>query len=279
MQNLAHSEIVIDKWIPLLSQADKELPSVVATVVKEGGTRPAWKHIEDNKETLLMAYPAESLLRASVTLQGEAEGKLQAISVVPLMEGYANKILVIDSHVWKNQTNADVLIYNPTIEKGFWVHNPLYFRDKKDLLPEQPQSMILSGLVLGARKALLDEMTFTKGEAYEKHALQYLAENPDKSRLDVPPLKIDLTGQQIMSLGEKACEYHARAVVSKLDSFDFGPEGAVKKIYTFTINLGTVEQPMTVMLYASESILAKGTVLEEGMDIDLMFWMQGRVVD
>ncbi len=279
MQNLAHSEIMIDKWVPLLTKADDELPSVVATVVKEGGSRAAWKHVEENKETLLMAYPAESLLRASVTLQGEVEGKLQAISVVPFMEGYANKILVIDSYVWKNQTNADVLIYNPAIEKGFWVHNPLYFRDKKDLLPEQPQSMILSGLVLGVRKALLDEMTITTGDAYEKHALQFLASNPDKSRLDVPPLKIDLAGQQVMSLGKNACEYHARAVVNKLDSFDFGPEGAVKKIYTFVINLGTDEQPMPIMLYAPEGALAKGTVLEEGMDIDLMFWMQGRVVD
>ncbi len=279
MQKIPHLENVGDKWAPLLVDVQKELPAVVNTIIKEGGTRKAWHQIKDNQETILMAYPAESLLKASAVMQGVHEKKLDVVHAVPLLEGIPNYLLILNSYPWKNNVAADVLIHNPAIEKSFWVHNPLYYNDKDDLRNEQPQTVMLSGLVYGIRKALLDDITITSGEAYEKYAIEYLAANPDKSRLDVPPLKRSLQGVQVISLGKNACEYHARAVVRNLQSFDFGPEGAKVKIYSFILNLATEEQPMPVVFYASEKTLMNGLVLEEGMDIDFYFWLQGRVVE
>ncbi len=278
MENLKHNESVFEKWKPLLTDVKIEAPGVMQTIINQGGTRDAWRYVEENQETFLMAYPAENLVRASVVVQGELEGKLEGMHLIPLLEGIPNQLMVVTSKEWGNKVAADVLLYNPVIEKSFWVHNPLYYRDKKDLQPEQPQTVKLSGLVYAARKALLDEMTVAKGPSYEAHAMKYLAENPDKSRLDVPPLKISLAGQQMIGLGNFACEYQARAVVRNLEEFEFGPEGGMRKIYSFIINLATDEKPMPVILYASETI-CQDVELKEDMEIDLYFWLQGRVVD
>ncbi len=279
MKKMPHNEAIHDFWYPLLTSVEHEITGVLQTTVNQGGTRPVWKKIVENEETFAMAYPQEGFLRTAVIVQGEVEGKLEPMHVVPLLEGYQNVLVAEDAHRWPNKVCADVLMHNPTIKKSFWLHDPMYYRDEEYLQPDQAQLMKLGGIVYGVRRALLDEATITQGEAYEQHALEFLAANPDKSRLDVPPLKVPLQGKQMIGLGRYACEYQARVTVNNLDSFDFGPEGAQKKIYSFLVNLATEEEPMPVILYASEKIIHKGLELEEGMDIDIVFWLQGRVDD
>ncbi len=284
METLQHNESVFDKWMPLLTDVKAEAPGVMQTVVAKGGTREAWKHIEDNTETFLMAYPAENYVRAAAVLQGPVDGQLEGMHLIPLLEGIPNTLLMLDAKPWQNKVAGDVLVHNPAIEKSFWLHNPLYFRDREKLQPESVHSIKLAGLVYFAGKAMLDDMTITQGPNYEEHAMQYLADNPGKTRLDVPPLKISLAGKQIIGLGRSACEYQARMTVKNLEEFEFGPEGvdgdtsAMRKMYSFIVNLGTEEQPMYVVLYASETI-CKDIELKEGMEIDAYFWLQGRIDD
>lgn len=280
MQKMKHNETHAYKWLSLLPSVEVEMPGVLGTIIEKGGTRTAWQQIEGDTETMLMAYPAENYLRAGAILTGKAEGELQAVNIMPLVEGISNRLLMLDSYEWKNKIEGEVLVQNPAIEKSFWFYDPLFFRDKASIQANEPQHFILAGLVLGLREALLDELTITRGEAYEQHSMNYLAENPDKSRLDVPPLKISIRGQQVLGLGEFASEYQARATVTTLSSFEFGPEQGEKiTIYSFIINIGTEESPMSLPLYISEKAIAKNTVLKEGMDVDLIFWLQGRIAD
>lgn len=279
MQKLPHRESIGDKWASLIPAGEKEISGVITRIIAEGGTRPAWKHIADEKETILMAYPQESTLRASVTLSGEVEGKLEPITVMPLLEGIDNRLLVVETHEWHTKVEGEVLVLFPPLEKALWFYDPLFFRDKADLKFEEVCDFRLAGLVLNLEKAMLDEMTLTKGEAYEKHSMQFLADNPDKSRLDVPPLKISLAGQQVIALGQHISEYKARVQINNLQSFDFGPEGAKKKIYSFIVNLGTQESPLPVPLYASETACRLKEELKDGMDVDIYFWLQGRISD
>ena len=58
-----HLESMGDKWFTLLKSPDL-IPGVIGTTVAEGGTRPIWRIEEGERETFLMAWPRESLLRA-----------------------------------------------------------------------------------------------------------------------------------------------------------------------------------------------------------------------
>ncbi len=279
-QKLPHTETHGDKWFTLLNSVKHEIGGVLATILQKGGTRPVWSKIVDDNETVLLAYPKENYVRASTIVKGKVEGKLDPVVVIPLLEGISNRLLVRDTYTLKNGVEGEVFVSNPAIEKSYWFYNPLFFRDKEDLQPEQPQVFALAGLVYGVQKAMLDELTITNGEAYEKHSIEYLANNPDKSRLDVPPLKIPLHGQQVISLGRHACEYQARLTIKELNTFEFGPEDGEKiKMFSFVVNLATEEQPMYVILYASEKACINDLELKEGMDVDLYFWLQGRIDD
>ncbi len=279
MKNITHLESVGDKWAPFLNNVEKEVPGVIARIVNDGGTREVWQVKEEKQETILMAYPQEGTFRACATFRGTPEGKLEPMTAIPLMEGIETELRVLDTYEWKSEVSGEVLAVHEASKRPFWFYNPLFFRDKKENLEvDKPQNFALAGLVYLIRKALLDEMTITQGENYDKYAMQYLADNPDKSRLDVPPMKVSLKGAEIVSLGQKACEYQARAVVRELKTFTFGPEKAETKMYSFVINAGLGEGFLPLVLYVSESV-AQGLELKEGMEVDLYFWLQGRVAD
>ena len=103
--------------------------------------------------------------------------------------------------------------------------------------------------------------------------------NPTKTRLDVPALKVPLKGRTIIDSTDNYCEYQCRASIFDVDSFDFGPGEAAKKIYRFGIALGNPEDPLYAIIYAPAERIAKGYEPKEGDDVDMIFWMQGRIVD
>ena len=140
-------------------------------------------------------------------------------------------------------------------------------------------NFLLSGLCFGIRRALLDELTVTQGPAYEKHALEWMKANPTKTRLDVPALKIPLKGKSIIDLTDHYCEYQCRASIFDVDSFQFGPEKSQMKVYRFGVSFGNPEKPVYAIIYAPERVCVKGYVPQEGDDVDMIFWLQGRVDD
>ena len=148
-----------------------------------------------------------------------------------------------------------------------------------DLTPGVTQTFYLAGLCLGIRRALLDEMTVTKGPMYEAHAAKWMEAHPDKTRLDVPPLKVSLNGMRVLGPTERCSEYQGRVRIYDVDSFEFGPEGAREKVYRFGATFGAADTPLRLILYAPERICFKGYEPKEGHEVDVVFWMQGRVVD
>ena len=275
---MQHLESMGDKWVSL-GVDPKEINGVIAVTLEQGGTRPVWGVKDDNVERMVMAWPQEGLLRSSVTVAGKPEGQLAAVAVAPLMEGFVNELTVRATHAWRGG-HAGEIAARP--EKGMpplWFYDPLYFRDIEGLAEGETRKFYLSGLCYGLRRALLDELTITEGPHYEEHAKQWMIANPDKSRLDVPPLKIPLKGKTIIDITDKACEYQCRASIFEVDSFDFGPGEAAKKIYRFGIVIGDPECPVYLIMYAPAERIAKGYEPKEGDDVDMIFWMQGRIVD
>ena len=103
--------------------------------------------------------------------------------------------------------------------------------------------------------------------------------NPSKSRLDVPALKISLRGKTFIDITEHCSQYHSRAVIFDVDSFMFGPENAQMKIYRFGVQFGDEKAPVYALIYAPERVCQRGYVPAEGDEVDMVFWMQGRIVD
>ena len=66
--------------------------------------------------------------------------------------------------------------------------------------------------------------------------------------------------------------------LGKVESFDFGPEGAQEKIYCFGASFGQDDKWLNLLMFAPERI-CNGYEPKEGEEVDLAFWMQGRVVD
>lgn len=274
---MQHSESMGDKWFPL-GVGPQDISGVIATTLELGGSRPAWTMKDENIERMLMAWPKESLLRSAVVVAGKPEGKLPAVCLFPFMEGFANDLAFIEAYSWKDGHAGEILA-KPEGLPPLWFYDPLFFRDITELKKDEKRTFYLSGLCFGIRRALLDELTVTEGPLYERHAIKWMQEHPEKTRLDVPPLKIPLKGRTIVDLGERCSEYQARAAIFEVDSFLFGPEKAQQKIYRFGVALGDTENPVYVIIYAPQRICVKGYEPKEGDDVDMFFWLQGRIAD
>ena len=274
---MQHIESMGDKWFAL-GVDSKEVLGVIATTLELGGTRPAWGMKDENVERMLMAWPSDSLLRSSELMAGKPEGKLSAVAVAPLMEGFSNTLTVIDTYPWKGDHAGEILAGTDDFPP-FWFYAPLFFRDGTGDVKDKSFEFLLSGLCFGIRRALVDELTVTQGPAYEKHALEWMKQYPDKTRLDVPALKIPLRGKTLIDITDHCCEYQCRASIFDVDSFMFGPEKSQMKIYRFGVGFGNPEKPVYAIIYAPERICYKGYEPKEGDDVDMIFWMQGRVAD
>lgn len=272
-----HIESMGDKWFTL-GVGPKDIPGVVDVTRELGGTRDVWGSKDETWERILMAWPQESLLRTSVIFAGKPEGQLDIVAVSPLMEGFANELKVGDLYPWKDG-HAGEIFARPNRFPGFWFYDPLFFRDAGNIAKDDICKFYLSGLCFGLRRALLDELTVTEGPAYEQHALEWMKANPSKTRLDVPALKISLRGKTFIDITEHCSQYQARAVIFDVDSFMFGPESAQMKIYRFGIQFGDEKSPVYAVIYAPERVCQKGYVPAEGDEVDMVFWMQGRIVD
>lgn len=274
---MKHEELLVKPWSVLLNSL-KELPYVMKVVVDEGGTRPIWNAKSGNNENFVMAWPREPLLRAGIIVGGEVEGKLEPKAIFPFMEGFPNTMRVEATHPWANGLEGEVGCLAGESDQILWFYNPLFFRDNViDLTEGIEQTFYLSGLCLGLRRALLDEITITNGPYYEAHAEKWLKENPDKTRLDVPALKIDIHGKHILSPTDTASEYQARVTVEEVEEFEFGPKGG-GKIYRFVSTFGDKEN-VRILMFVPERVCPKGYVPKAGDEVDMIFWLQGRVID
>ena len=251
------------------------IPQVVATVLHEGGTRPSWRWVEKESEYILMAWPKEQALRAAVLMNGKVGEKLKPANAFPLLEGLPNDLTVEVVHPWESGHGANVGCIMIENQNPMWFYDPLYGRDKNDLTPGVTQTFVLAGLAFGLRKALLDEITVTKGPIYEQYAAEWLEENPGKTRLDVPPLKVNIAGQKFIQPGENFTEYQMRFVIDDIDDavLDKMP---IKIIYT---NFPFKDRPpLRLPIYVSKLSL-KDFEPKVGQEVDAYVWLQGRIID
>ena len=275
-KNRRHFEGLGDQWVVLTGQQPGYLiPQVIGTVLHQGGSRGAWQWQRKGQEHVMMAWPADQPVRAGVLMSGEAEGKLQPRNVVPLLEGLPNDLTVDAVHPWQNGLAANVAVAMLEGKNPMWFHDPFYGRDADDLTPGVTHTFLLSALAFGVRKALLDEVTITQGPRYEAYAEAWLAENPGKTRLQVPPLKMDVADKHLILPGRNFCEYQVRAVVEKVDDCTF-EKMPVKVLYTrFPFD----DRPsMLLPIFVSKLTLGELEPVA-GMNIDAYVWLQGRIID
>ncbi|MDE5878640.1 MAG: hypothetical protein K2G99_01200 [Desulfovibrio sp.] len=271
-----HGEGLGDAWVALTGQNPAAImPQVVATVLKEGGTRPPWQWKSGGREHVLMAWPQDQPVRAAVLVAGEEGGKLSPVTAVPLLEGLPNDLEVEAVAPRAEGLGADVAVTMLEGENPMWFFDPLYGRDKDDLTPGITHTFWLAGLALGIRKALLDELTITQGPQYEAHAAAWLEEHPEASRLDVPPLKIPMTGKRCIMPGRRFGEYQVRTVVERVEDFRL-EKMDVKALY---LNFPFDDRPpLRLALYASKFVLGD-YVPEVDDEIEAYVWLEGRIID
>ncbi|WP_300898160.1 hypothetical protein [uncultured Desulfovibrio sp.] len=271
-----HAEGLGDAWVAITGRDPAAImPQVVGTVLHDGGTRPAWQWKRGGREHVLMAWPKDQPVRAAVLMAGEEGGKLAPVTAVPLLEGLPNDLLVESVHPRAEGLGADVAVTMLEGENPLWFFDPLYGRDQDDLTPGITHTFWLAGLALGIRKALLDELAITQGPQFEAHAAAWLEQNPGASRLDVPPLKIPMTGKRCIMPGRRFGEYQIRTVVErvedcKLENMD------VRALYlSFPFE---EREPLRLALYASRFVLGD-FVPEEGDEVEAYVWLEGRIID
>ncbi len=270
-----HFEGLGNQWAVLVGNPKELMPQIVGTIVHSGGTRPCWQRKDAKQETLLMAWPEDQPVRAATVMQGESEAELKPVTAMPLLEGYPNT-LEVDSYVpWQSGVEANVSACILEGKKPLWFYNPLYFRDKEDLTPGVAHTFLIAGLAFGVRKALIDEMTITQGPLYEAHAAKWLLDNADKSRLDVPALKINLAGKQVVMPGRHYCEYEVRSTILEVQ------QCMLDKLEVAMLRLDFPmpdREPLHIMLYVPKTVL-KDYEPKVGDDIDAYVWLQGRIMD
>ncbi len=275
-QGRRHIEDLGGAWIAATGRRPDELiPQVVATVLAEGATRPAWQWKDGKFEYHLLAWPKVSGIRAAVLFRGEEGKSLRPASCLPLLEGVPNDLTIESVQPLAEGYGANVGCDVTGKEQPMWFYDPLYVRDREDLTPGVTQSVLLSALAFGVRKALLDAITITSGPAYEIYAAKWLEENPGKTRLDVPPYSIPIAGQHIIHPGQVFGQYQIRAVIQDIDDCMF--ESMPMKILYTRFPLAN-KPPLTIPIYVAQVNLGKYEP-KVGDDIDAYAWFQGRIVD
>ena len=165
------------------------------------------------------------------------------------------------------------IIYTLVGAAGLWCIS-LLFRDRENLTPGVRHTFLIAGLAYGLRRALLDEMTITEGVEYERYVAEWLAQNPGKTRLDVPQLTVDLRGARIVVPGDVASEYQIRVPVTSVEEMHIQNE----KIYMLIVEFGlNTPNPLRFPLYAPERVCK--IVPQAGDEIDAIIWLQGRIID
>lgn len=275
--NRTHAEGLGDAWAVVLGRNPAALmPQVVSTVLHEGGTRPAWQWKRGGKEYVLMAWPREESLRASVLMRADEEGgQLRPCDAVPLLEGQPNDLTVESVHPWESGSGADVAVSMIEGKNPMWFYDPLYIRDKDDLTPGITHTFTLAGLCFAVRKALLDDVTITQGPQYEAYAADWLAAHPDKGRMDVPPLKVSMKGRRMIMPGRRFCEYQIRAEVEEVRQGTLEQMPITLMYLRFPFD---EREAMLLPVYASKMVL-KDYEPKAGDEIDAYIWLQGRVID
>ena len=256
--------------------ARQVIPQVIGTVLKEGGTRPAWQWQTAKEDYVLMAWPKEQPLRASVLLRGLKGEQLKPVSAVPLLEGLPNDLTVETVHPWEQGCGANVGVSMLESGQPMWFYDPLYERDKGDLTVDVTHTFLLSALAFGVRKALLDDITLTNGPAYEAYAQAWLEEHPDQSRLDVPPLKLNVAGKHIIHPGHAFCEYQLRCSVLEVDQAELD-NMPITVLYT-RFPFEDARPPLELPIYVAKLNLGSFEP-KVGDEIDAYVWLQGRVID
>lgn len=275
-KNRVHGEALGDAWAVLTGQNPAAVISqVVGTVLHEGGTRPSWQWKRKGKDYVLMAWPQDQPVRASVLMSGIEGEKLSPVSAAPLLEGLPNDLMVEEIHPWENDIEADVAVSMMEGKNPMWFFDPLYGRDRDDLTPGITHTFLMAGLAYGLRRALLDEMTLTQGPQYEAYAEAWLEQNPAKGRLDVPPLKVDVAGRRIIMPGRRFCEYHVRAVIEEVQ--DTVLEKMPVKVLYVSFPFADRE-PLRLPIYVSKMVLG-GYEPEKDHEVDAYIWLQGRIID
>ena len=272
-----HAEGLGDAWAVVLGRNPAALmPQVVGTVLHDGGTRPSWQWKRSGKEYVLMAWPKDQALRAAVLMRAEEEGgQMKPFSATPLREGLPNDLTVEDVQPWENGGGADVAVSMMEGRNPMWFYDPLYLRDKDDLTPGITHTFSLAGLCFALRKALLDDVTITHGPQFEVYAERWLADNPGKSRLDVPPLKVSMKGRRMIMPGRRFCEYQLRAEVERVQ------QGELEKMPITILYLRFPfdnRPPMLLPVFASRMVLGNYEP-QVGDEVDAYVWLQGRVID
>lgn len=251
------------------------MPQIVATVLKAGGTRPAWQWQRQGREFVMMAWPEDQPIRASVLMCGNPQDKLKPVSAVPLLEGLPNDLIVEAVQPRKEGMGADIGVSMIDDKSPMWFYDPFYSRDEDDLTPGVMHTFLLSGAILACRRALLDCITITQGPKFEAHAQAWLQSNPDKSRLDVPPLKIEIKNRHIIMPGRHFCEYEIRGVIEKVEEWQF-EKMPIKTLY-FSFPFDN-RPSMLLPLYVSDRVLGD-YIPEKGQEIEAYIWLEGRVID
>ncbi len=270
-----HVEALGRQWAVLVGNPKALMPQILGTIIHSGGTRPCWQRKTANSECMLMAWPEDQPLRAAAVLKGTSEADLKPASAMPLLEGYPNDFEVHSVVPWQSDVEANVGVTVLEGDRPLWFYDPLYFRDKEDLTPGVTHTFLLSGLALGIRRALLDEMTITQGPLYESHASAWLEQNPDKKRLDVPPLKLNLAGKQIIMPGREFCEYEVRSTVSDVQTC------MLDKLEITMLRLGFPmpdRDPVFILVYVPTTML-KDYTPKAGDEVDAYIWLQARIAD
>lgn len=275
-QPRTHVEGLGDPWAALLADPAELMSQVVGTVLSAGGSRPAWQATNRGLEHVLMAWPQESPIRAAVVLRGEEGGKLTPATAAPLLEGTPNDMTMEDLYPWANGVEADVAACRNEGAQPLWFYTPFYFRDREALMtPGVRHTVMLAGLAYGVRKALLDDITIADGPRFEAWAEKWLEENPDGTRLDVPPLKLSLRGACVLLPTAQYTVYQLRAPILSMEDAELSGE----KVYILHLAFGLdTPQPLELPIYAPARACKKYAP-KEGDEIDAVVWLQGRLLD
>ena len=125
---MQHLESMGDKWFPL-GIGESDIADVIAATLEMGGTRSSWSVTEDTLERMLLAWPADALLRTSVIVAGNTGEQLLPVSVAPFMEGAQATLKVFELYPWKDE-HAGEIAAHPDGMPPLWFYDPLYFRDR-----------------------------------------------------------------------------------------------------------------------------------------------------
>jgi hypothetical protein len=202
----------------------------------------------------------------------ESAKSISVDSFYPIVEGIENEITILDTYVWENNLEGEVIAcFNDAVEISFF--SPFYCKEFENI-QEKTVKVFLAGIADSVNVVNdEDDLTINKGPVYEMQLNDFLAKSTDKTECDFGSVTVSFKSATVFLPTDYASYFQFRGQIQTIETvFLFDIE--ILKIKLCIVKADDKE--LNVYIYVSKNRV-KYSELKTGCNIEGIVTLRGYI--